>query len=174
MIYQLLCSLACNPILRTVKRNPRNRPHTNNQKSDLSLNSRPSSRFGPPQRTENRILVENLSSRISWQVCIVYTICCWTLQLQVNLATTHSHKRFSFTACSLLNPFRYSLSLTLSLYFNFDKFSKELGAFLFVVMNNLMNRHVIFSTDRQTTILRLRSIEIFSLFAFCLSESYVG
>lgn len=32
----------------------------------FSLNS--SSRYGPPVRTEHRIIVENLSSRISWQV----------------------------------------------------------------------------------------------------------
>uniref|UniRef100_A0A8B9LDJ7 RRM domain-containing protein n=1 Tax=Astyanax mexicanus TaxID=7994 RepID=A0A8B9LDJ7_ASTMX len=27
------------------------------------------SRYGPPVRTEHRIVVENLSSRISWQLC---------------------------------------------------------------------------------------------------------
>ena len=26
------------------------------------------SRYGPPTRTENRVIVENLSSRVSWQV----------------------------------------------------------------------------------------------------------
>lgn len=26
------------------------------------------SRYGPPTRTDNRIIVENLSSRVSWQV----------------------------------------------------------------------------------------------------------
>lgn len=33
-------------------------------------NSRSSSRYGPPLRTEYRVVVENLSSRVSWQVCI--------------------------------------------------------------------------------------------------------
>lgn len=28
-------------------------------------------RYGPPTRTENRLIVENLSSRVSWQVCIL-------------------------------------------------------------------------------------------------------
>ena len=27
-------------------------------------------RYGPPTRTENRVIVENLSSRVSWQVSI--------------------------------------------------------------------------------------------------------
>lgn len=31
-------------------------------------NSRSSSRYGPPLRTEYRLIVENLSSRVSWQV----------------------------------------------------------------------------------------------------------
>lgn len=35
-----------------------------------SHNSRSSSRYGPPLRTEYRLVVENLSSRVSWQVCI--------------------------------------------------------------------------------------------------------
>lgn len=33
-------------------------------------NSRAASRYGPPLRTEYRVIVENLSSRVSWQVCI--------------------------------------------------------------------------------------------------------
>lgn len=35
-----------------------------------SKNSRSSSRYGPPLRTEYRLIVENLSSRVSWQVCV--------------------------------------------------------------------------------------------------------
>lgn len=31
--------------------------------------SRNNSRYGPPLRTEYRLIVENLSSRVSWQVC---------------------------------------------------------------------------------------------------------
>ena len=27
-------------------------------------------RYGPPNRTEHRIRVENISSRVSWQVCL--------------------------------------------------------------------------------------------------------
>ncbi|KAJ8411913.1 hypothetical protein AAFF_G00155510 [Aldrovandia affinis] len=32
------------------------------------------SRYGPPVRTEHRIIVENLSSRISWQLPVVYIL----------------------------------------------------------------------------------------------------
>uniref|UniRef100_A0A0K8U0D6 Serine-arginine protein 55 n=1 Tax=Bactrocera latifrons TaxID=174628 RepID=A0A0K8U0D6_BACLA len=32
-------------------------------------NDKSSSRYGPPLRTEYRLIVENLSSRVSWQVC---------------------------------------------------------------------------------------------------------
>ncbi|XP_055848600.1 serine-arginine protein 55 isoform X6 [Episyrphus balteatus] len=35
--------------------------------NDKSKNSRSSSRYGPPLRTEYRLIVENLSSRVSWQ-----------------------------------------------------------------------------------------------------------
>jgi len=33
-------------------------------------NDKAASRYGPPLRTEYRVIVENLSSRVSWQVCI--------------------------------------------------------------------------------------------------------
>ncbi|KAL9891826.1 serine-arginine protein 55-like isoform X5 [Glossina fuscipes] len=35
--------------------------------NDKNKNSRSSSRYGPPLRTEYRLIVENLSSRVSWQ-----------------------------------------------------------------------------------------------------------
>jgi hypothetical protein len=31
-------------------------------------------RYGPPARTDYRLVVENLSSRVSWQVCVVLVI----------------------------------------------------------------------------------------------------
>ena len=34
-------------------------------------------RFGPPTRTDYRVIVENLSSRVSWQVILpIYDIAC--------------------------------------------------------------------------------------------------
>ncbi|MBN3286465.1 SRSF5 factor, partial [Polyodon spathula] len=40
-------------------------------------------RYGPPVRTEHRIIVENLSSRISWQLVPIMIACSatWTVQL---------------------------------------------------------------------------------------------
>ena len=29
-------------------------------------------KYGPPTRTDYRVIVENLSSRVSWQVCRIY------------------------------------------------------------------------------------------------------
>ncbi|KXJ81578.1 hypothetical protein RP20_CCG018972 [Aedes albopictus] len=37
-------------------------------------NSRNSSRYGPPLRTEYRLTVENLSSRVSWQIVLVWCV----------------------------------------------------------------------------------------------------
>lgn len=45
-----------------------------------STQSSRSSRYGPPQRTAYRLVVENLSSRVSWQVCTHYFIVFFFLQ----------------------------------------------------------------------------------------------
>uniref|UniRef100_A0A673GEV4 Serine/arginine-rich splicing factor 5-like n=1 Tax=Sinocyclocheilus rhinocerous TaxID=307959 RepID=A0A673GEV4_9TELE len=65
------------------------------------------SRYGPPVRTEHRVVVENLSSRISWQRFIP--------ALLLPLTSVQAHKKFVvFVTVNLEVLFFFFLSLHLS------------------------------------------------------------
>lgn len=74
---------------------------------------RSSSRYGPPLRTEYRLIVENLSSRVSWQVC----------------TNTHILASYFYSTSPNTSFFRHSVAVLVS----------NVSLLLFFVMFNIFN-----------------------------------
>ena len=69
------------------------------------------SRYGPPRNTEYRVIVENLSSRVSWQVCLSFFLFCFCFPFVSPIKKFLTHPFLHFSPISYL----YIISLYISL-----------------------------------------------------------